>query len=169
MKRFLSFVAFVICAVPALSFAQADRFTVYLSARMRDGFVDTSKDIQDSIKDIQAQLRGMKQLAVVDAKEKADIVLTVVSRGIGTEKYGQRLSYTEYFGQADLDSVPIVTTTFWVATVMQVGDYRKEFTGTSIVAVAPALWTTCAKQIAQILEAWAKANAAQLKQHRAGK
>ena len=153
------------------SSVQADRFTVYLSAPMRGGFVDTTKDVQDSIKDIRGQLNGVKQIQIVDAKEKADIVLTVIGRGAGSEKYGQRLTYSEYFNTAELSSTPIVKATLWVSTVMQVGDYKKEFIGTdtAIPEVTMALWTKCAKQIAKNLEAWVMANATQLKQRRSGK
>jgi len=155
-------------AIAECSVFQSDRFTVYVSAPMRGGFVDTSKDVQDSIKDIRGQLQDVKQIQVVDAKERADIVLTVISRGAGSEKYGERLTYNEYFNTAELSSTPIVKTTLWVSTVMQVGDYKKEFTGTdtAIPEVTMALWSKCAKQIAKNLEAWVKANATQLKQVR---
>jgi hypothetical protein len=174
------FRVFAIAIVPLLSIqfaaaepraAQADRFVVYVAAPTRNGFVDTTKDIQDSVKDIRSQLDRMKEIAVVDGKENADIVLTVVGRGAGSENYGRRLSYTEYFGHAELDNIPINSTTLWVTTVMQVGDYTKEFTGAdaSIPNVTMALWRKCAERIAKNLQAWIKANAAQLKELRVKK
>jgi len=152
----------------SLSAAQADRFTVYLSAPTRDGFVDTSKDIQDSIKDIRGRLASMKEFQIVDSREKADVVLTVVTRGVGSQAYGQRLSYTEYYNNAVLTSLPVVANTYWVATVMEVGSYRKEFSGayTHQYAYSMGAWGECAKQLANDVRAWAKANASQLKQRR---
>jgi len=104
----------------------------------------------------------MKQIRVVDRKESADIVLTIVKRGVGSETFGQRLTYSEPFGAAELSLTPIETTTIWVSTVMEVGNYRKEIVGTD--SGIYAAWGACAKQIAKDLEAWVKANANQLKQ-----
>lgn len=147
---------------------ESDRFTVFLSAPLRNGFVDTNRDIQDSINDIRILLSHMKDMAVVDSTDKADMILIVVSRGGGSEKYGERLSYTEYFGHAELDSVEIVKNTIWVSTVMFVGDYSKEFTGydSSVSGITMELWRTCAELIAKSLQAWAEANMTQLREHR---
>ena len=62
----------------------SDRFAIYVTAPLNGGFLDTNKGIQDSISDISNQLKGMKQILVVDRPDKADIVLTVVGRGAGS-------------------------------------------------------------------------------------
>lgn len=147
---------------------QADRFTVYLSAPMRDGFADTSKDIQDSIKDIANRINGTKELQIVDRKAGADIVLTVVTRGVGSQAFGERLSYNQYYKGADVTTTPIIANTWWVSTMMEVGTYKKEFTGayTNQSSSSMGAWTECAKQIANNIKSWATANAEQLLKRR---
>jgi hypothetical protein len=148
--------------------AQADRVSVYVSAPMRGGFADTNKDTEDSIKDVRDRLSGMKEFVVVDSRQNADIILTVVTRGVGSATFGQRLSYSQYYKGADLTSTPIVANTFWVTTMMQVGEYRKEFVGahTQESQYSVGAWTECAKQVADNLKSWALANAEQLRQRR---
>ena len=58
------------------------------------------------------------------------MILTVVQRGIGNMAYGRRVEFQDYYGGASLQQVPMVASTYWVSTMMQVGGYKKEFTGT---------------------------------------
>ncbi len=126
---------------------------VYVSAPMKDGFVDTNKGIQDSVKDVQRRLSGMKEFRLVESREKADITVTVLMRGVGSEAYGQRLNYTEYSGSyyknAQLTNTPMVAQTLWVSAVMEVGAYRKEFTGTALNVPGQrwGRWSECDAQI----------------------
>ena len=85
---------------------------------------------------------------LVDIREGADIVVTVVERGVGSETYGERLRYTEYYNNAVLTSTPVVANTFWVAAVMEVGTYRKEFTGaiTHGYKYSGGAWGECSKE-----------------------
>ena len=156
--------------------AQTDRITIYVSGPIRDGFVDTSKDVQDSIKDISNRLKKKKELQLVDSREEADINLTVVTRGVGYETFGQRLHYTEYYDEKRgydgkdykrtilVEKTPIVTKTLWVASVLEVGQYRKEFVGST--GDWTNTWGTCAARIADDVKAWAVTNREQLMQRR---
>ena len=145
---------------------------MYVSAPMKDGFVDTNKDIQDSVKDVQRRLSGMKEFRLVGSREKADIIVTVLMRGVGSEAYGQRLNYSEYSGwyyrDAQLTSIPMVTQTLWVSAVMEVGAYRKEFTGTALNVPGQrwGRWSECADHLAKDLKSWTIANREQIRQHR---
>ena len=154
----------------ALANAQADRVTVHVLAPMRDGFVDTSKGIQDSIKDVSSRLEKMREFQLVDTREKAEIVLTVITRGVGVEAYGQRMSYREYFNNTILTSEPVLTSTYWVTTVMEVGHYRKELLGSRTregsSSISMGAWGGCADQITDDLKAWVVANREQLRQRR---
>jgi len=165
---------YLFCALPLLlsisvSHAQTkakhQRFTVYVSAPVREGFFDTNKGIEDSIKDIRGQLSGMREITVVDSQDKADVVLTVIGRGVGFESYGQRLSYVNYFGYAELYNVPLTAQTYWISSVMQVGNYKKEFVGiytrTQWADVA-SLWGRATNQITKSVQAWIKTNTMQL-------
>ena len=155
-------------ALALLIGVSADPVSVFVSAPMRNGFVDTNKEIQDSVNDIRGRLSGMKEFRIANTRDDADLVLTVVTRGIGSEQYGQRLQYTEYYKNAELTSTPIVVSTLWVTAVINVGDYRKEFVGTSVnnPGIRLGTWRECAKNLADGLRAWAVANAEQLKQRR---
>src|SRR5581483_9307040 len=98
-------------------------------------------------------------------REDADILLTVVQRGIGSQSYGQRTLYTQYFNNAVTMTVSVFANTYWVATVMQVGDYRKEFAAayTNRAASSMGAWSADATQIANDIQAWIAANVTQLK------
>ena len=105
----------------------------------------------------------MKEFAIADTCNNADIVLIVVSRGVGSATYGQRVDYSEYYGSAALTSVPLVANSYWVSTVMQVGQYRKEFVGTYTTTWdLGGNWYQCADQVAKSVRSWTKANATQL-------
>jgi hypothetical protein len=152
---------------------QSDRFAVYLSAPVRDGFVDTSKDIQDSIKDISSRLNDTKEIELVNAHEEADVVLTVVARGVGSKAFGERTTvYANYFlNTVTASSMPIIENMYWVSTVMEVGSYKKEFSVGywNTVRGSFGAWTADARQIADDVKVWIIANATQLKERRAAK
>jgi len=142
------------------------RFTVFVSAPQRDGFFDTTKDIQDSIKDIRDRLSKEKNviLTITDDRKRADVILTVVRRGIGNETYGRRVEFVDYYGGASLQQSPMIATTFWVSTMMQVGAYKKEFTGAQTQdqqgsPLTYGAWGKCANQIVSNISSWTKTNA----------
>jgi hypothetical protein len=142
------------------------RFTVFVSAPQRDGFFDTTKDIQDSIKDLRDRLSKEKNviLTITDDRKRADVILTVVRRGIGNETYGRRVEFVDYYGGATLQQAPMIATTFWVSTMMQVGAYKKEFTGAQTQdqqgsPLTYGAWGKCANQIVSNISSWTKTNA----------
>lgn len=142
------------------------RFTVFISAPQRDGFFDTTKEIQDSIKDLRARLSKEKDvnLTITDDRKNADVILTMVQRGKGDRAYGQRTEFQEYYGGATLAHVPMVATTYWVSTMMQVGSYKKEFTGTFVqdqsgTGLTMGAWSKCAGQITTNIGSWTRTNA----------
>ena len=155
--------------LPTTAEANADtnlQFTVFVSAPQRDGFFDTTKEIQDSIKDIRDKLSKEKNviLTIIDDRKKADVILTVVHRGRGDQAYGQRVEFQDYYGGASLQHVPMVATTYWVSTMMQVGAYKKEFTGTQTqdnqgVNMSYGAWGKCANAIVSNISSWTKTNA----------
>ena len=146
-------------------------FTLFISAPQRDGFFDTSKGIQDSIRDVRKQLSKEKHVAftLTDDRSQAQVVLTVVQRGVGLEAYGQRIGVIQYYySGAELQSTSMVAATYWVSAVLQVGKYKKEFTGSSLDtnptrvffrAVTYGAWGRCAEQIAGNLASWVSTNA----------
>jgi uncharacterized protein YgiM (DUF1202 family) len=141
------------------------RYTLFISAPERDGFVDTTKEIEDSIKDIKNQLGKQKNsiLNITNTRADADILLTIVKRGVGVQAYGQRTTIARYYGGTTLEDTPMLASTFWVSTVMQVGKYKKEFTGQKVSEGSSEYsfgeWKDCAGQIARNVTSWVAANA----------
>ncbi len=82
----------VVGLAPATLSAQRDRqdpVLVYVSAPLKDGFVDTNKDIQDSVKDLQGRLSKKKKVfRLVESRASADIVVTILMRDVGAHTYG---------------------------------------------------------------------------------
>jgi hypothetical protein len=168
--------ALVMLLAPVLPSAsmqfQDGRIAVYVTAPTRDGFVDTGKDIQDSVKDIRNKIKDTKELRLAEQASDADVILTVVTRGVGSQAYGVRTNvYSNYYSGTDVSTVPIVANTFWISTVLQAGKYRKEFTGTQTQSSAMSMgaWTEIAGRISKEVKAWALANADQLRVKRASK
>jgi hypothetical protein len=161
MKEIIVFIL-LISISPWICLAKTDRVSIYISAPMRNGFLDSNRSTQDSIKDISNQLYRKKGIKIIDEREKADIVLTVVSRGIGSEEYGKRLDYKEHFNATELSSAPIIYNTAWISAVLQAGEYKRELIGTDIRIPGDTieLWRNCAKEIAGNVVAWIKANSA---------
>jgi hypothetical protein len=153
-------------APSALGIAPSKFFTIFISAPQRNGFFDTTKDIQDTIKDIHERLSKEKDVVftLIDDRLKADIILTVVQRGIGYEAYGRRVEFTNYYGGATLEQAPMIASTYWVSTMMQVGPYKKEFTGSQTqdnnqLKFSFGAWGKCGDSVAKNVISWTKTNA----------
>jgi S1-C subfamily serine protease len=155
----LCFIALLLLPAAGAAQSSKDQFNVFVSAPMRDGFLDINKDVQESIKDVISQLRAMSEVQIVDSAEKADVSLTVVGRGVGAKSYIN----TTLEGLTD-----IATDTFWVAAIIQARDFTKEISASSLnlTRTSTGAWTLCAEQIADNLRIWILANAKLLKEPR---
>ena len=156
-------VIFLVVAIAVPVSAQSP-VTVFVSAPMRGGFVDTDKQIQDSINDIKTRAAKLKGVKLAPSRETADVVLTVVARGVGSEAYGQRINLYDTYGNVEITNKPIVANTFWTTAILSVGDYRKELVGayTHQYSFSGGAWGDCASQIARALGAWIDSNREQL-------
>lgn len=168
-------IAAVLLLGPSASIAQqATPINFFIGAAMRGGFVETSKQVQDSIKDLTGKLRGAKGMTIVSTRDAADLRVVVTARGTGSEYFGQRLSFSDSYRGAEITSTPMSQSTWWVASTLEVvgTDYRKEFVGS--YTHPPTLdyyggaWTECAKQLAKDLMTWVEANAEQLRARQKG-
>jgi hypothetical protein len=151
------------------------RFTIFISAPQRDGFFDTNKEIEDSIKDLRGRLSKEKNVnfTITDDRKTADVIVTVVQRGKGDQAYGRRVEFQEYYGGASLAQVPLIATSYWVSTMMQVGKYKKEFTGMhtqdqSGTALTMGAWGRCAGQITTNIASWTRTNAVLMNHYKTG-
>jgi len=157
----------------ALGVAPNKYFTIFISAPQRNGFFDTTKDIQDTIKDLRDRLSKQKDVvfSLTEDRSIADVVLTVVQRGVGNDAYGRRVDFVNYYGGAYLEQSAIVASTFWISTMLQVGPYKKEFTGTQTQDQNPVFtfgaWGKCADSVAKNVTSWTKANAALMAYYKA--
>jgi len=76
----------------------------------------------------------------------------------------RRVEFTSYYGGATLEQAPMIASTYWVSTMMQVGPYKKEFTGTQTqdnqLKFSFGAWGKCSDSVAKNVISWTKANAA---------
>jgi hypothetical protein len=145
------------------------RISVLVTAPTKDGFMDTSKAIEDSVRDLRGQMKGMKELRLVDDPAQADLILIVAARGVGSEAFGVRTNVNDklYTG-TDITTTQMYANTYWLSTVLQAGAYRKEFTSgwTNTAGTSMGAWRVNAEAIAKNVRAWAVTNQAQIRAKR---
>jgi hypothetical protein len=147
----------------------AQKVSIYLAAPTKDGFVDTNKGIQDSIKDVRKRLVKDKRIAIVEEPERADVVLTIVGRGIHYEKTGitevTTNSYdSETSSRTETTTQDNYSSGMWVTAVMQFGKFQKQINAG--YNNEPGGWSECATQIADDVKSWIAANATRIVQQR---
>ena len=140
---------------------QTPKISIYLAAPMKDGFVDTNKGIQDSIKDVRKRLAKDKHITIVDDRSRADIVLTIVGRGMHYEKNGRSEVTTNYYdsetsSRTETTTQDIYSSGVWVTAVMQFGSFHKQIQAGA--GNEPGGWSQCATQIADDVKSWIAAN-----------
>lgn len=152
----------ILCLLLVALAAQAQpdsRISVYVGAPMRDGFVDADKDVLDSIKDLQNEIRKKKkQLRLAPNPETADLILWVNGRGIASEHNGV-IALPVGRGIVVRDAYANHNV---VHTTLQVGDYRKDFT--AAFRGIGDVWGECAEQVVKQLSAWVSANDMQIRE-----
>jgi hypothetical protein len=149
MIRALGLIALLLLPGPVsgLAVAQPSSVKVFIGAATEGDFIDTSKEVQDSIKDLTGRMRGTKGVVFVASRDGADVIVTVVARGVGSEPYGQRLAYQErLYRGAELTSTPISLNTWWVTAVLEypsphTGRIRRQYSsaGRLITMAAPGV------------------------------
>jgi len=146
-----------------------EKISIYLAAPTKDGFVDTNKGIQDSIKDVRKRLAKDKRIAIVDDPARADVVLTIIGRGIHYERTGQTEVTTNYYdsetsSRTEVTRQDIYSSGMWVTAVMQFGKFQKQINAG--YSNEPGGWGACATQIAEDVKSWIAANAARIVRQR---
>jgi hypothetical protein len=143
----------VIALVTALA-PPVERVSIYVGPNVRDGFVDIDKGVQDSIEDLQKELRGNRSLRVVPDESSATLKLYVASRS----KYATGDSVVTGTGSTTSgvstgSGVSVEVEGYRLKTVLRAGDYERVFTGES-----EWRWKGCARSIAKDLAIWLDAN-----------
>jgi len=141
----------------------AERFSVYIALPRRDGFIDIDTAINDSAIDVTRSVRSVvkREAVLTEDRERADIVLTVLSRGYGETSYGAWAQAYTIGSTSFALAVPLTQRDYWVQTVIDVGDHQKAMLGRS-----RSSFKDCAGQIARDLRVWILANAERLKARR---
>lgn len=155
------FVAVLLLCGPFGSVSQvAGPIRVHVGAPTRDGFVDASKGVLDSVGDLERRLDRVPGVVVTRFPGEADLTVWIVDRGVGSEAYGSRATVTPYFQGALLTETKMYANTYWVAAVLEVGDYRKELVGDYRHGLSSSFgaWTEAAKELANDLSSWIEAN-----------
>ena len=132
----------------AMPQAAETRVQVFVGPRTREGFVDVDSGVLDSIKDIQNELRGMRQFVLAGTPEQAKILLIVLGRRTP--------------GESGAIGVPAGTLTIMVPiktraidAVLRVGTYEKPITSESGDSDR---WKAAAKQLVKDVGKWVEAN-----------
>jgi hypothetical protein len=110
-----------------------------------DGFTDPNKDNRDTMNDLRQSLKGRKRLEVVDHRDAAVIVLTVLGRD-------RALSMPMGFGIVGRDVV--------VKVRFQYRDVDTEMSASALGGTVGSggAWRTAASKIASQVDEWIKVN-----------
>jgi hypothetical protein len=143
--------------MPAAVSAADEPIRVYCTGVTQSGFIAPA--VADSVNDTIKMLKTKKALLVVDSRETAEIVVTVTARG--AEGTGQRdfttRSTTSGSGTRRTTSTSRERTTNVLQATMQVGKFKQALVGNG------GFWSAAASDIAEQVDKWAKANAAQIR------
>lgn len=137
--------------------ADDQRITICVAAQARDGFVDIDKAIHDSIEDLRDNLKKKKGLRLVTDPAAADIVLRVIAREVVSQPAG---AMAMPLGSGVV-AVPLADNQKVVYTVLEVGEYRKDFNA------ATAGYGDSAEEIARQVKVWVDSNRTKLLDDRA--
>lgn len=152
----ISVLLFVSAPSVQLASAQEVRPAVFIGPQIRDGFLDIDSGIRDSIRDIALEFRpdpGRRETIefnVVNNREHATLVVTVLARGIvtnGSIGFGTSSAATGFgVGFVYPNTVPTLT------TVLGVGRYERRMQSEG------GTWRAAAKVVVQDVRAWWEAN-----------
>jgi hypothetical protein len=98
--------------------------SVYVAER------DASRnDLQTSVEHVRRLLSSNPGVHVVNRRELADIIVTIVDRGVGPDRFAGRTTKGGQYAGAELTTTPVTDTTRWVSALVEIGDRKKELLG----------------------------------------
>lgn len=143
------------------------KVNIFLTVPTRDGFTDATRAELDSQDDIGRELNRMSEFGFVNRPDAADIVVTVLARGVGSQAFGQWTNIMPLGKSVIVASVPIQEHDYWVQALLEAGPtYKRLLIGTSSNTARHSMgaWGQCALAIARDLQAWISVNAEQIRQ-----
>lgn len=162
--------ALAIAAAPA-----APRVAFHVAVPERDGFVDASSGMLDSVRDLERLIRD-RELAAVPDQAQADLLVTILGRDVGSQRFGDLMNLSSLqtrFGTSVIaTSTPIFQNDYWVAVLLEAGpSYKRVFVGraSNTSRYSMGAWTKCAEGVADELASWVKANREQIQRLRDAK
>jgi len=124
---------------------------IYVGPIVKNGFVDVDTGIEDSIKDIQAELRKVKGVRVVPTEAEALLTLYVTGR---KKEAGPPIAFGSAInGTGTAGSVPADVRT--LETLLRVGSYERAFSAEDHMYYS---WRKCAESIAKDVAVWLDKN-----------
>ena len=132
--------------------AAAPTVSVFVTPATRDGFVDATPAILDSVRDVEKQIRGCRTLRLSPTAETAQVRLVIERRGPGRSAGTVAMPFGVF--------LPVDTTT--IDATLKIGDFSHPFTCQS------EGWTDCAKRLVRDVEAWVVANRAEIERRSKG-
>jgi hypothetical protein len=133
-----------------LSAQQATQVAIYVGPKTRNGFIDADLGVMDSIKDVQAAIRGERAFRLVNDESQADVKLYILGRGKGPDGGAAGTFAGGVF-------VAIPTDSYHVDAMLEVGDYSRPIVGQSVQRVT-GTWSRCAHSIVHDLKGWVEVN-----------
>jgi hypothetical protein len=145
------------------------KMALFITTPERDGFMEIDRAIADSTKDLARAFDRMAEVRLVQHRREAELVLTVSTRGVGNQARGE-MSIAVPLGKRGVieSTTQVVQSDYWLSTVLEVGPtaptYQKEFLGQSsnLASGSMGAWSTCARMVAQDVQAWIVGNRVQL-------
>lgn len=163
-----------LCSATTPGTAEAQPVSIYVGPVTRDGFVDMDNGVQDSIRDIQKELRKSPIFSVVGTPAEARIVLAIVGRrvsgsggAVGVTTSGTTIGGGTIAGVQQPTLTTPGTTVMVpmdrraVESVLRVGTYEKSLVSEGADGAG---WGLAAKAVVKDVTAWVAANRAALLQ-----
>lgn len=162
-------------AAVAIVAAPGPPVVFHIDVPHRDGFVDATTGILDSVEDLVRLVRARHFVTVPEA-DQADLLVTVLARDVGSQRFGELTNLSSLqtrFGTSVIaTSVPVYQNDYWVAVLLEAGPtYKKLLVGRAANTSHHSMgaWTECAKAIATELATWVSVNGEQIQHLRDAK
>jgi hypothetical protein len=161
LPRMVFSITLLAFTMAALAQTKGDvKVKIYVGPQTRNGFVDIDSGIQDSIKDVQDELRKSKSFTVVNNVDEAELVLLVVGRRSIEEGATGVSTGGSTIGGVKQPTVTKMTPKYHraVDTILRVGKYEKP------ILSEEDTWRGAANQAVKDVTVWVEANRERLRQ-----
>jgi hypothetical protein len=129
LRRLVGVIVIAVACCGAVK-SKPPKIALFITVSERDGFFEIDRAIMDSLMDLDSAFDRVSQVRLVKARNEAEIVLTLRTRGVGGQAVGNTSVAVPLGKGVIASSTTVVQNDYWVSTVLEVGPtYRKEFVG----------------------------------------